>query len=106
MMENTVQPRIFVLLKVKRGMKEENYFIEFTGGFLGGVAATFTGHPLDTIKIRLQTQTKNNVRFETYLGMIVAYNLRKLNFKISKWVRLFYQNFTRRTSSWIIQRKR
>ena len=47
-------------------MKEENYLIEFTGGFLGGVAATFTGHPLDTIKIRLQTQTKNNTRFETF----------------------------------------
>lgn len=46
-------------------MKEENYLIEFTGGFLGGVAATLTGHPLDTIKIRLQTQTNSNVRFET-----------------------------------------
>ena len=45
-------------------MKEENYLIEFTGGFLGGVAATFTGHPLDTIKIRLQTQTKSNIRFD------------------------------------------
>ena len=55
-------------------MKEENYLIEFTGGFLGGVAATFTGHPLDTIKIRLQTQTKNNIRFETY--KIIDYNLK------------------------------
>ena len=80
MMENTVQPRIFVLVKVKRGMKEENYFIEFTGGFLGGVAATFTGHPLDTIKIRLQTQTKNNVRFETYLAM--TQNLWALNYSL------------------------
>ena len=43
-------------------MKEENYLVEFIGGFLGGVSATFTGHPLDTIKIRLQTQSKTNLR--------------------------------------------
>ena len=88
MMENTVQLRSFVLVKVKkRGMKEENYLIEFTGGFLGGVAATFTGHPLDTIKIRLQTQTKNNTRFETFniisFSTFVKYNLNQVGvFKI------------------------
>ncbi|MGH0185917.1 UNVERIFIED_CONTAM: hypothetical protein FKN15_019335 [Acipenser sinensis] len=29
----------------------------FAGGF-GGVCLVFTGHPLDTIKVRLQTQPK------------------------------------------------
>jgi len=29
----------------------------FVAGFLGGVASTFAGHPFDTLKVRLQTQS-------------------------------------------------
>jgi len=34
------------------------FVIDFLGGFFGGVASTYIGHPLDTVKVRLQTQTK------------------------------------------------
>ena len=28
--------------------------IDFLGGFFGGVVSTYVGHPMDTIKVRMQ----------------------------------------------------
>jgi len=39
------------------------FVIDFLGGFFGGVASTYIGHPLDTVKVRLQTQTKGSVQY-------------------------------------------
>ena len=34
--------------------KEKSQVIDFLGGFFGGVASTYIGHPLDTVKVRMQ----------------------------------------------------
>ena len=34
--------------------KEKNQLIDFLGGFCGGVVSTYVGHPLDTVKVRMQ----------------------------------------------------
>ena len=34
--------------------KEKSQIIDFLGGFFGGVASTYIGHPLDTVKVRVQ----------------------------------------------------
>ena len=28
--------------------------VDFLGGFFGGVVSTYVGHPMDTVKVRLQ----------------------------------------------------
>lgn len=34
--------------------KEKSQTIDFLGGFFGGVVSTYVGHPLDTVKVRMQ----------------------------------------------------
>ena len=34
--------------------KEKSQIIDFLGGFFGGVVSTYVGHPLDTVKVRMQ----------------------------------------------------
>jgi len=43
-----------------REAKETSQLIDFLGGFFGGVVSTYVGHPLDTVKVRMQTQSKSN----------------------------------------------
>jgi len=45
-------------------MGDWSFFIDFSGGFFGGVASTYIGHPLDTVKVRLQTQSKTNPKYK------------------------------------------
>ena len=37
-----------------RNMDAKSQAIDFLGGFFGGVVSTYVGHPLDTVKVRMQ----------------------------------------------------
>lgn len=50
---------------------EKSPAIDFVGGLLGGVASTYIGHPLDTVKVRLQTQKKR-------MGSLMRFLMRSL----------------------------
>ena len=41
--------------------KEKSQIIDFLGGFFGGVASTYIGHPLDTVKVRMQVSQISSV---------------------------------------------
>lgn len=43
---------------------DKAFVIDFCGGLFGGVASTYIGHPLDTVKVRLQTQSKTNPQYK------------------------------------------
>lgn len=43
---------------------DKPFVIDFCGGLFGGVASTYIGHPLDTVKVRLQTQSKTNPQYK------------------------------------------
>jgi len=45
---------------------------DVVAGCFGGVAQCLTGHPLDTIKVRLQTQSQTNPQ---YKGMVDCFNI-------------------------------
>ena len=38
----------------ERKKKEMMNEIDFLGGFFGGVVSTYVGHPMDTVKVRMQ----------------------------------------------------
>ena len=40
--------------KNARKMDAKSQAIDFLGGFFGGVVSTYVGHPLDTVKVRMQ----------------------------------------------------
>ena len=45
-----------------REAKETSQLIDFLGGFFGGVVSTYVGHPLDTVKVRMQvSQMSSNI---------------------------------------------
>ena len=43
--------------------KEKSQIIDFLGGFFGGVASTYIGHPLDTVKVRMQVSQISSTQF-------------------------------------------
>ncbi|XP_077994509.1 mitochondrial basic amino acids transporter-like isoform X2 [Glandiceps talaboti] len=58
--------------------------LDFVGGWFAGMAGTAAGHPLDTIKVRLQTEqvafatssnaTKNAPMFRTWTGLVTTFH--------------------------------
>lgn len=46
--------------------KEKSQIIDFLGGFFGGVASTYIGHPLDTVKVRMQVSQISSTTVISY----------------------------------------
>jgi len=52
----------------ERANKSTNHLykttMEFAAGCMGGLAGIIVGHPADTVKVRIQAQTPNNIRYK------------------------------------------
>uniref|UniRef100_A0A914RGH6 Uncharacterized protein n=1 Tax=Parascaris equorum TaxID=6256 RepID=A0A914RGH6_PAREQ len=48
--------------------------VHYFAGLVAGVAGVLAGHPLDTVKVRLQTQTQNKEVKEVYRGTIHCFS--------------------------------
>jgi len=62
----------------EKSVKNDSAFVtgakDFVAGSIGGVAQVFSGHPFDTIKVRLQTQTVGPGIVPKYSGMIDCFS--------------------------------
>ena len=43
---------------------------EFVAGSIGGMCGVVTGHPMDTIRVRLQTQSRTNPQFSSFFDCL------------------------------------